>query len=635
MHHAIGHFAAVFRLLGLFVVLGFPTKVLADPDAAQREVARLLEKASLQTEPNAVVLQLLLGADLRGLSEAQRRAATEQVVEGLRERSLVTALDSMEAMMGSMTDVVKSQFKPKNILRNTFGLGGGAQNEANQIMGEAIVGPWTRGLAAAGTLADAGYTKDATAFYQRCLAEPLLAPAGADESPGASFGAWVRARCEQALVDLGVAVAGPVFSDLAKGNSGNPVSETEETAAVAQAAGLSGFSALLEAGELTVEQSTAVAEAALEVLMQPKKKLNNSLASAAADVLGTSGIPEGRDALMKLAKEAKSGRFKLGRGSELQEAGRTAQRALARGFDHQASLDLLKKELLGGKGNNLWDAFETLFALEEPVALDWARQQLQLVESKDKKSWAEPLIERLGADGGPLGLDTLHDTEPVTTLPDDYVQTKRVIALFENGERERLPILAAAVERETWNLGGSALQQGGRFLRPLATVVARRALGLPMPQGSSDQMLVDFAFGATSRYDRQQKAEDVAVRKMRMRIATALSTWDDPAAVPLINRLLAVGDEPVRIAAARALLGQTSPTVVPELIAAIDLDYGVDEDEPRAPEIQAALLLHLGRHFRADPSALATLTNFERFEYDSVRFVAAALTAESPNQETT
>lgn len=247
------------------------------------------------------------------------------------------------------------------------------------------------------------------------------------------------------------------------------------------------------------------------------------------------------------------------------------------------------------------------------------------MKSQDPATFAEPIIEKLGSEGGPLSLETLHDAEPVTTLPDDYVQAKLAISLFENGERERLPALAAAIERDTWNLGGSALKQGSRLLAPLAKVAARHVLGLPIPQGPSDRMLVDFAFGAAEKINRQQEAEAVAVRKMRLRVATALSAWDDPLAVPLINRLMVVGDEAVRIGAARALLGQTSPEIVPDLIAALDLDYGTDDDEPRAPEIQAALLLHAGRAFGSDPRVQATLAGFDRFDYDSVRFVAAAM----------
>ncbi len=626
---------ALLGRIAISALSALPAMVLAAAPTAQEEVSRLIHQASLRAEPNPVVLELLLAEDLHRLSQMQRASAEQQVVEGLRDRSLVTAFDSMDAMMGSMKEVMKSQFKPKNLLRNTFGLGAGSNSEANQIMAEAIVGPWVRGLAAAGTLADAGYVDDAAAFYQRCLAEPLLAPASGNESSAGVFGEWVRARCERELVGRGVAVAGPIFADLVKGNSGNPAAQTEESVSVAKAAGLSGFGALLEAGKLDAEQTAAVADAALAVLKQPKKELDDALASAAAQVLGNTGVPEARDALVNLAKQAKSGRFRIGRGSDLEGAARSAQLALARGFDHRPSIDQLKKELMDGKAVGQWEAFEALFDAEEPAALTWARREFELMKSQDPATWAEPLIERLGMEGGPLSLETLHDAEPVTVPTDDYVQAKLAISLFENGERERLPALAAAVERESWNLGGSALQQGGQILKPLAKVAARHVLGLPIPQGPSDRMLVDFAIGASERFDRQQEAEAVAVRKMRLRVATALSAWDDPRAVPLINRLMSVGDESVRIGAARALLGQTSPAIVPDLIAALDLEYGTDDDEPRAPEIQAALLLHAGRTFGTDPQIQATLADFDQFEYDSVRFVAAALamSTDEKNQE--
>lgn len=597
---------------------------------AEKEIARILSQGSLKDQPNPVVLELLLADGIHHLSADQQAKAKQQVIDGLRDRALVTTSDSMNAMMGSMKEVVKAQFKPKNILKSTFGLGGGKDSEANQIMGEAIVGPWVRGLAAAGTLADAGYIKDAAGFYQRCLAEPLLAPAGSSESSGGGFGEWVQARCERELVGRGAAVAGPIFSQLTQGNSGSSAPQSEASVPVARAAGLSGFNALLEAGMLDVEQTKAVADAALAVLKEPKKELDNALASAAANVLGNTGLPEARNALLNLADQAKSGRFSLGGKSDLEGAARSAQLALARGFDHRPSIDLLTNELLGGKGGkggNPFEAFEALLDAGQPAAMGWAKDQFELLKTQDPKTWAEPLIERLGMEGGPLSLETLHDAEPVTVEPDDYVQAKLAISLFENGERERLPVLAAAIERDSWNLGGSALQQGSRLLKPLAKVAARHVLGLPIPQGPSDRMLVDFAIGAAERYDRQQDAEATAVRKMRLRVATALSTWDDPRAVPLINRLLTVGDESVRIGAARALLGQTSPDVVPDLIAALDLEYGSDEDEPRAPEIQAALLLHAGRIFGAATEVQTTLGNFDQFEYDSVRFVAASMAA--------
>lgn len=615
--------------LALILAAGLSSPAPAQTGAPEDEIAAVLGRASLEAEPNPVVLELLLAEDLHRLPEEQRELAEEQVIEGLRDRAMVTAFDSLNAMMGSTKDVLKAQFKPKNLLRNALGGDGGGQSEANRILGEAAVGPWVRGLAAAGSLAEAGYVGDASAFYQRCLGEPLLASTGDGQALGAEFGGWVRARCERSLVDLGVEVAGPVFADLAAGRTGDPMTEREESAAVARASGLAGLGALLERGELGADQRAAVVDTALAVLDQPKKALDDALASAAARVLGTTGDPRAREALLDLADRAKSGRFGLPRrGPDLEGAARAARLALARGFDHQASLDQLRDELLGGRVDNPWDAFETLFAVEEPAAMTWARQQLgQLRSLEESGNWAEPVLERLGQDGGPLSLEALQDAEPATAPNDAYVAAKLSVTLFENGERERLPELASAIERQSWNLGGSAVKQGARMLKPLAVVAARHVLGLPIPQGPSERMLIDFAFGAADLHDRQQEAEAVAVRKMRLRIATALSTWDDPRAVSLIERLLAVGDDAVRLGAARALVGQTSPEAVPVLLSALDLDYGEDEGESRAPEIQAALLLHAGRTYGDDARVAATLADFDRFAHDSVRFVAAAMAA--------
>jgi len=88
----------------------------------------------------------------------------------------------------------------------------------------------------------------------------------------------------------------------------------------------------------------------------------------------------------------------------------------------------------------------------------------------------------------------------------------------------------------------------------------------------------------------------------------------------------------VRLSAARALLGQSSPDAATQLARALDLDYGEEDGVSRNPEVHAALLRALVTEFAGHPVTLATLADERRLKEPSVALMvlAARSTPASP-----
>ncbi len=641
------------------------TPLLAQPEpsggtaaAPSERIDSLLASGALVEQPNPVLLELLLEEEPAYLPEPTRKAALEQITGALREQTLVSPFSFMEEMGGPM-GLVRSQMKgaakdklrPGNLLRSALGAPPSAEQqrrrraETQRTLRTALVDPWARGLAAAGAMARAGFESDASEFYRRCLASPTLVASGgsSERASGTEISAWSRwvlTRCEQGLVALGVEVAGPIFSELAaegqpelgidfsrlaamaKAYGAEDVEEPEvEPLPGIQAAGLSGLATLLETGELGAAQRRELIGTAFSVLEGPKRELDDSVAAAAATTLGLAAEPRAREALERLAGHQK--RFPLGSWA--------AREALAVGYRDAKSVRQLERRLRRGGSEEVWKAFEPLLELDHPSAWEWAEDQLGRGSvPMDQVDWRSTLIDRFAHAADPKSLELLRGADRSDARAKSYHQALLAVALFQRGERDRLPELAAAVEREDWDLGRRTIGQWWHRVRPILKAAALVAAGLPLGQDAAQQLVTDFAFGALDAHRAQERREAGAVRSLRYKVAVALGGWDDPRTLPLIERLLQVDQDSTRLAAARALLGQTSAAALPTLSRALELDYGEERGASRSPEIQAALLLHANARFGSDPRVAELIDSAAGLESPSVRFLAATLSLDKP-----
>ena len=631
---------AICLLLSTWLAVPAASQESADATqpAAHAEIGKVLASGSLKTQPNPVVLEFLEAVGSERLTPEQLERARKQTVDGLRERTEISQMAAMAAMTSAMPKMMKSaikeQFKPKNMLRARLGVGGGnaaMQSEMMETFSSAMVAPWVRGLAAARALRDAGYEREAAAFYRRCLAEPTMA-SGADEFLSASA-QRVRGGCLDDLIALGPDTAAPILGELADFEAADE--SQAGAAAAAQAAGFSGLAALIEGGAFNDAQRAAVVEAALYVVDRPKKQLADASAAAAIEVLAVTTDARVETLLGELADSEK----------KLPLASAAARTALARGYRDPASLDWLRSRMEDGS----WQAFEVLIAMDHDAAWNWAGRQLRRGSvPQDETDWRPALLELFAGATDERSREMLLGADDPEAAPGNYIQALVDTALFQRGERDRIESLGSALEQSEWDLGRGSLGRKWQLVKPLVKAGAAAAIGLPMGFGgaqSNQEAVANLAFGAADLKAENESAQEAAARQLRFRIAAALAGWNDASTLPLIEKLLDSPDLPTRIAGARALLGQTAPDAAPLVKRAVLTDYdpaaeeaGVaagllpadlpetdPQDDPATPEIQAALMMHADYAFPDAPEFASVLQDPAAFGYPTVRFIAAGL----------
>ena len=103
-----------------------------------------------------------------------------------------------------------------------------------------------------------------------------------------------------------------------------------------------------------------------------------------------------------------------------------------------------------------------------------------------------------------------------------------------------------------------------------------------------------------------------------------MADTDSAETLPVLGSFLNTDDTSVRLSAAYALVGQSSPGAADLNERALWLEYGGEEGESRKPEIQAALLRKLMLSFPDHPKTAQALSNPRKFKAPSVQFMALA-----------
>lgn len=630
--------------------------LLVAPCAAQDDLrARgVVQSGILARQPNPVLLAFLV-EDCQGCLPADiQQQAVDQITASLRDRTLIEPMEQVGKLMGGMMggyspfQMMREAYTPENLLRGALGAAPAPSPRVQQhiqSVQESLLDPWVRGLAAADSLRRSGYTEPAARFYRSCLTSVgslAAGPLGYD---------WLQDSCIDGALQLGPATAGAIFTGIwdqpypdlgidwsafaAQGKTMEPVPAIQAVAA-------KGLGKLVGAGELTPQQREVVVGEL--VSLAGTKGLDLMAATGVVQGLAFSADPAAKPVLERLAKKGKP-----------EEVRPLAVRALAAAYRDEWAVQQLRKELRRGGISKTFKKAKSL----APWSDDGSSQMVGQPEPfarDDRKYLAASTLIHLGDDAAYAWVDdTLESRNPPEGVTDhrpdlvrDLVDTgtkharsllaKRVaeghanewllawmtIGLYELGDRSQLDELEALIGKTDWNFGLGTAGAWYKRLKPLLWEGAKMAIGLPADTQKIARMVAGFAFAERDRYLTRANERVRRTAQYRWQLADALADVDAPDSLPVLGRLLEMDATSVRLSAARALMGQTSPATADLLARAVDLDYGAEDGVSRNPEIHAALLRELVGRFPESPQTQAVLDDSRHLKEPSIALMVFA-----------
>jgi hypothetical protein len=647
-------------LIALSVSLALLSPSGASADLAAAE--KLVKSGSLATQPNAVLLEYLLNEGHDKLPPELHERAVAQIVSALRAKTLVDPLEGMGTLMSTymnpmkmVKQSLKQQFSPENLLRSQLGVGASSNNQQQQQMQQemesVMVDPWVRGLEAATALHQAGYTDDARNFYKGCLTSiGSMTPIGSRND-------WVQDRCIAGAMGLGPAEAGSLFAELydnpyldfginfaALGGKQPEMPVQPEIQAVAA----KGLGQLVGSGQLTIEQRDGVMQAIIG--MANVKKQNMVALTGAVQGLSFADDSRAIDPLNRL--------WKKGRPDEIQSV---ALGGLVVGYRVPNAVTAMRKELKVGTGigakykkaksfapfskgdpsqpvgseqegnvkaQTRYLAARALIRAEDEAGYVWAGKYLDKRNVPDgdfdyRPDMVQDLVER----GGKRSQTVL--AEQVTDgHQNKWLEAWMRIGLFELGDRSQLGELSKLTDKTDWDFGRGSAARWYKRLKPIlwqgAKLGAMAYAGGPTDTDQLRRVILNFAFAERDRHSARGRERQLKTSQFRWQFSDAMADIDDPECLPVLDSFLEDDDTSVRLSAAYALVGQSSPATVDLLVEALSLDYGGEDGESRNPEVRAALLRKLLHTFPNHPKTAEVLSDPRRFESPSVRLMALA-----------
>lgn len=646
-----GEFGRSFALRAALSLAIGAAAVVSPTGAEASEARRIVDSGALAQQPNPVLLEFLRHEGREVVEEDLRERAIAQMVEALREETLVNPLDQlgemMRAPMAGFKEGMKQAFKPSNMLRQALGAGpaGGSMQQMRsmqQQMESALIDPWVRGLEAASILVLAGDTDSASEFYRGCLTSI------GSMMPGSRHD-WLQDRCIDGALEMGPEAAGAIFAHIydnpypdlgldmsmfASQEKGmQPVPQIQAVAA-------KGLGMLVGTGSLSEAQERGVISAI--VGMAEKKKQDPIALEGAIQGLAFSRDPAAVEPLRRLWKKGKP-----------KEIRPVALMGLVAGYRQPDAIRALRKELESGIG--IVRTFRKAksfapFTQENPAAQSKQREKAEerydaaqaLLQAGDEAGyeWAADYLDQRNVPQGEIDHrpDVVRDLVDVGTAEarqvlaallaerhqNEWLEAWMRIGLFELGDESQLSSLHELTDKYDWKFGRGTAARWYKRLKPLVWEAIKLSAGVPPDKERLRRMVADYAFAERDRILARKSERDIKTSQFRWQLADALGDFDDPRALPVVEALLADGDEAVRLSAARALLGQTTPSTPVVLARAIELDYGGEAGVSRNPEIQAALLRHLVNEFDDAPQARRAVLAARQSEAPSLRFFAVA-----------
>ena len=643
--------------------------IAASPTAAdETEMRRIVASGSLAQSPNSLLLDYLLNDGKDALPPDLHKQAVDQIIEALRTQTLVDPLEGMSEIMAAANPMNMFKGNKKGLmksmgmgmLRSATGGGGGGmssgmQSQMDQMqkeMDKAMIDPWVRGLGAASTLTQAGYSDDASRFYMGCLTSiGSIVPSGSKND-------WLQDQCINGALLMGPNDAGALFAGLWEepymdygfdfatyGGQDAQMPAVPEIQAVAA----HGLGKLVGSGQLTAQQRAGVMQALIDMVQMKKPDFT----ALTGGVQGLS-FAEDQQAIQPLQKMWKKGKPK--------EIRPVALGGLVASYREPDAIKAMRKELKTGTGivtsykkaksfapwtgdsgqqqpkkekegaddaEARYLAARSLIHAEDDAGYEFAAKFL------DKRNvppgdwdYRPDLIRDLVETGGDRSKSVLH--EMVTDgHQNEWLEAMMRTGLLELGDLSQIPDLRALVDKKDWDFGrGTAARWYKRF-KPLlwqaVTIAAKTYMGMPPDQQDWQrirQIVTNMAWGERDRILGRKSERDVKTDQFRWQLADSAGAVDVPGCLSILAPLLGDEEASVRLSAASALLGQSSTAAADLLFRALTLDYGTEGDISRNPEIHAALTRRLVRTFPNHPATQQALQRAAMSDSPSVQFLA-------------
>lgn len=597
--------------------------------ADEARIRQIAESGVLAESPNSILLDYLLNEGKDALPPDLHEEVVDQIVEALRTQTLVDALEGMDQVMDAMNPLkmlggTKGLMKQMGMgmLRDATGvdISRGSSSQGQQMqstMESALVDPWVRGLGAAATLTQAGYTEDAVRFYRGCLTSI------GSNLPIGQKNDWVQEQCIGGALLMGPGPAGDLFAELWDEpymNIGFDVSAYGGEMPVSpeiRAVAAQGLGKLVGSGQLTSQQRSRAMKALIG-LVQTKKP---DLISLTGAVQGLS-FAEDPQAVQPLHKV-----WKKGKPEEIRPI---ALGGLVAAYRRPDAIKAMRKNLKGGEPATRYLAARTLIRAGDDSGYRFAAKFLDKRNVPEGEWDFRPdLIRDLVEAGGDRSLAVLHDM--VTDgHKNEWLEAMMRTGLLEMGDRDQIPELLALIDKHDWNFGRGTIGRWYKRLKPLlwqgVTLAAKTYLGMPPDQQDWQrvrQIVTNLAWGERDRILARKSERDVKTDQFRWQLADSAGELSDPKCLDILAPLLGDEEPSVRMSAAAALLDQSDPRTAELLLGALSTDYGAEQDISRNPEIHTATLRRLVRFFPDHPATSQALDLAHYSESPSVQFLAS------------
>jgi len=645
--------------------------IATSPAAAdEAQMQRIVDSGALAKSPNSILLDYLLNDGKDALPPELHKQAVDQIVEALRTQTLVDPLEGMDQMMAAANPMNMFKGNKKGLmksmgmgmLRSATGGGGGMSSGMNSQMQQmkknmdsALIDPWVRGLGAAATLTQAGYTDDSARFYRGCLTSiGSIVPSGSKND-------WLQDQCINGALLMGPNDAGALFAGLweepymdygfdfaAYGGQDAQMPAVPEIQAVAA----HGLGKLVGSGQLSTQQRAGVMQVLIDMVRMKKPDLT-------ALIGGVQGLSFAEDpqAVGPLQKMWKKGKPK--------EIRPVALGGLVAGYREPEAIKALRKDLKTGTGVIATYKKAKSFA---PWTAETGQQgplqgEEQGANDAEVRYMAARALMRAGDDAGyqfaakfldernvPPGdwdyrPDLIRDLvetggdrsrsvldEMVTDgHQNEWLEAMMRTGLLELGDRSQIPELATLLDKRDWDFGrGTAARWYKRF-KPLlwqgVKMAAKAYMGMPPDERDWQrirQFVTNMAWAERDRMVARKTERDVKTDQFRWQLADSAGEVDDPQCLSLLAPLLGDEEASVRLSAASALLDQSAPGTADLLFRALTLDYGGEKSISRNPEIHAAVTRRLIRTFPTHPATKQALQRAAKSDSPSVQFLALA-----------
>ena len=548
-------------------------------ESVVKEAETIVQSGKLQTYYNAIVVDYLIEEGRDRLPAPLTKQALDQLVAALMEKTNVSKDKQLEMALGTLAGIAMGA------AGNDVVSGAGADVEG------AYAGEWADWIDSAFNLIHAGYQEDAAKFFEF----------GIVHIPYSSL----KARCVK-----GLALARPeqAYDYLMEQANGS------DPAYVQVALPLLGI--LGSDPNIAADQKQAI----LDILEKKTAVMAGPDVQLAA-VYGMRNIndPVVKDILMKFTSGLTVDKW----------VKREALRTLLLTYDDESVASTLSKMANAGSFSMTDDSekvFAGLLLIEDqqPDGYTWAKKKL----TPKRKNFFAPddkgpdpradIVTTLVRYGGDKGKNVLSDV--IDKYKDkDWLKTWIATGLLEFGDTTYIALVKSSLNNPEWDFTAvrivEALAKNGDYsgLSVLQQLIEKRP-----PKKSSAMKIM----GALAGQADDTKAKEQRLARLRIQVGDALARINQDDCVPLLELLLNDQDKYVRSNAALALTRMTKVSALNGMVKAMNVDYGIANEESRNPNIQAHIVRMASMRYPSDSTTKEIQKMGASSAYPSVAFLS-------------